>query len=136
MITIPAVACSKPTKSTGKIIFMPSNLGGKQLHYSRNGRPQGFEYTFDAPAAGRYALTARVVTPSWRQRLLVSVNDGQDPVALALPYTVGLWRVTESVEIELAEGRNVLVFAHKSEGYGKGFTIKDFTLSPAEQRCP
>ena len=42
VITIPAVACSKPTNSTGKIIFMESNLGGKQLHYSRNGQPEEF----------------------------------------------------------------------------------------------
>ena len=58
VITIPATACSKPTKSTGKIIFMESNLGGKQLHYNRLGTPEEFEYTFDAPAAGKSALTA------------------------------------------------------------------------------
>ena len=46
---------------------MPSNLGGKQLHYARNGGAQDFEYTFEAPRAGTYELTARVVTPSWRQ---------------------------------------------------------------------
>ena len=62
--------------------------------------------------------------------------DSQDPIDMALPHTVGLWGVTESVEIELAEGSNVLRFAHKNEGYGKGFTIKDFTLSQADQRCP
>ena len=32
VITIPAAASSKPTESTGKIIFMPSSLGGLQLH--------------------------------------------------------------------------------------------------------
>jgi hypothetical protein len=129
VITIPAVACSKPTKSTGKIIFMPSNLGGKQLHYSRTGRAQGFEYGFDAPAAGKYALTARVVTPSWKQHLLISAN-AKEPVDMALPHTVGLWSVTEPVEVELVEGRNVLRITHKGEGYAKGFTIRDFTLSP------
>ncbi len=77
VITIPAAATSKPTKSTGKIIFMDSNLGGKQLHYSRTGGHQEFEYTFDAPAAGKYALTARVVTPSWKQSLLLTVNGAK-----------------------------------------------------------
>ncbi len=131
VITIPAVACSKPTKSTGKIIFMPSNLGGKQLHYSRTGRSQAFEYTFDAPTAGKYVLTARVVTPSWKQHLLVSAN-AKDPFDMALPHTVGLWSVTEPVEVELVKGRNVLRFTHKGEGYAKGFTIRDFKLSPTE----
>ncbi len=131
VITIPAVACSKPTKSTGKIIFMPSNLGGKQLHYSRTGGSQDLEYTFDAPAAGKYALTARVVTPSWRQHLVITVNAAKEPVDIALPHTVGLWGKTEPVEVVLAKGRNVLRVAHKSDGYGKGFTIRDMTLSPA-----
>ena len=88
MITIPASATSKPTKSTGKILFMNSSLGGKQLHYSRNGRHKDFEYTFEAPAAGKYSLTARVVTPSWKQSLLLVVNDAKRSVEIALPFTV------------------------------------------------
>jgi len=131
VIKIPAVATSKPTKSTGKIIFMPSILGGKQLHYSRNGGAQDFEYTFEAPAAGKYELTARVVTPSWKQSLLVTANDANKPVEIELPHTVGMWETTEPVEVELVEGENVLRFSHKSDGYAKGFTIKDFTLKPA-----
>ncbi len=128
VITIPASATSKPTKSTGKIIFMNSNLGGRQLHYSRNGGHQEFEYTFDAPAAGSYALTARVVTPSWKQSLLLTVNDAKERVEIALPFTVGMWETTEPFEIELAKGTNVLLFTR--EGEVKGVTIKDFTLTP------
>lgn len=63
-IIIPAAATSRPTASNGKLIFMDSTLGGKQLHFSRNGGNQDFEYTFDAPAAGTYAMTLKVVTPS------------------------------------------------------------------------
>ena len=128
VITIPASATSKPTRSTRKIIFMPSNLGGKQLHYSRLGAPEDFEYTFDAPAAGKYALTARVVTPSWKQRLQVSVN-GAKPIDIALPFTVGMWGKTQPVEITLVKGRNVLRFSRNHERL-KGVTIKDFTLTP------
>jgi len=129
VITIPAAACSKPTRSTGKIIFMESNLGGMQLHYSRNGAPQEFEYTFDAPKAGKYALTARVVTPSWKQHLMVRVNGAKEPIDIALPYTVGMWGTTQPVEITLARGKNVLTFSREHEGL-KGLTIKDFTLRP------
>ncbi len=133
VITIPASATSKPTKSTGKIIFMNSNLGGRQLHYSRNGGHQEFEYTFDAPAAGRYALTTRVVTPSWKQSLLLAVNDAKQPVEIALPFTVGMWDTTKPVEIELVKGTNVLRFTR--EGEAKGVTIKDFTLTPIRGRA-
>ena len=131
VITIPAVACSKPTESTGKIIFMPSNLGGKQLHYSRLGEPEDFEYVFDAPAAGKYTITARVVTPSWKQRLSVKAN-GSGPVDIALPFTVGMWDVTEPVEITLQQGRNVLSFSRDQDAGLKGVTIRDFTLTPVK----
>jgi len=132
VITIPAVACSKPTSSTGKIIFMPSVLGGMQLHYSRSGSPEEFEYTFDAPTAGKYTLTARVVTPSWQQHLLIAANDAKELADIALPHTVGMWEETEPVEIELLKGTNVLRFSHKSDGHEKGVTIKDFTLTPVK----
>jgi len=128
VITIPATACGKPTKSTGKIIFMESNLGGKQLHYNRLGKPEEFEYTVDAPVAAKYALTARVVTPSWKQHLLVAVNDATKPTDIALRHTVGMWDETQPVEVTLAKGRNVLRFSRTEPV--KGLTIKEFTLKP------
>lgn len=131
-ITIPAAACSKPTTSTDKILFMPSVLGGLQMHYSRNGKPETFEYTFDAPRAGVYELAARVVTPSWQQHLLVTSNDAPQSVQIDLPNTVGMWETTAPVRIELVEGRNVLHFEHRASGYPKGVTIKDFTLTPVK----
>jgi hypothetical protein len=127
-ITIPAVACSNPTNSTKKIRFMKSSLGGLQLHYSRLGTPEAFEYTFDAPAAGKYALTARVVTVSPDQHLLVTVNDAPEPVDLAAPYTIGKWGQTQPATVVLAQGKNVLRFT-RAEAV-KGMTIKDFTLTP------
>jgi hypothetical protein len=130
VITIPAAATSQPTKSTGRIIFMDSVLGGKQLHYSRNGGGQEFEYTFDAPAGGKYALTAQVVTPSWQQSLLVSANDAEQPVEIPLPHTVGMWDETKPVVVALAKGKNVLRMTRKSDGYEKGFSIRKFILTP------
>jgi hypothetical protein len=131
VITIPAVACSKPTKSTGKIRFMKSYLGGMQLHYNRLGGPEGFEYTIDAPAAGKYALVARVVTTSAEQHLLVAANDAKEPTDIAVPFTVGMWDKTPPVEVSLVKGKNVLHFSRGGENI-KGLTIKDFTLSPVK----
>jgi hypothetical protein len=128
VITLPAAATSRPTRSTGKIRFMDSALGGKQLHYGRNGRHEEFEYAFDAPTAGTYDVVARVVTPSWRQSLLVSVNGQPKPVEWPLPFTVGMWESTEALRVELEAGRNTLRFTRT--GDVKGVTIKDFTLTP------
>lgn len=130
VITIPATACSKPTNSTSKIVFMKSNLGGMQLHYNRLGNPEEFEYTFEAPAAGKYALTARVVTPSWKQHLLVAVNGAEEPTDIELPFTVGTWDKTQSVIVSLVKGQNVLRFSREEPV--KGLTIKDFTLRPVK----
>ena len=129
VITIPAVACSKPNKSNRKVAFLPSNLGGMQLVYNRNGGGQELEYTFDAPSAGTYRLTARVATPSWQQHLQVSAN-GAAAVDMVLPHTVGLWGEADGVDVELVAGKNVLRLQHKSDGYAKGFAIKDFRLIP------
>lgn len=132
VITIPAAATTKPTKSNGKIIFMDSNLGGKQLHFGRNGGGQVFEYTIDAPAAGKYQLTARVVTPSWKQHLVLAVNGAANAASIELPHTVGMWDETQPVAVQLSQGKNVLSFSHKTDGQAKGFTIKDFTLTPVK----
>jgi len=130
VITIPASATSNPTKSTGKILFMPSNLGGMQLHYNRTGAAQDFEYTVDVPKAGAYTLTARVACPTWGQLLVVTPKGGA-PVEIALPLTVGLWGQTEPVTIKLAAGKTVLTFSRTGDNI-RGLSIKDFTLTPVK----
>jgi hypothetical protein len=130
VITIPAVACSKPTESTAKLIFMKSYLGGMQLHYNRNGAAETFEYTFEAPAAGKYALTARVVTTSADQHLLVAANDAKETTDIAVPFTIGMWDKTPPVEVSLVKGKNVLHFSRNDPV--KGLTMKDFTLQPVK----
>jgi hypothetical protein len=127
VITIPAVACSVST-NTPTIVFMKSTLGGLQMHYNRIGGLTPFEYTFEAPQAGKYALSARVVTVSPNQTLLVAPNGAPEPVTLSLPYTIGKWQQSEPVEINLAKGKNVLKFDRPAQY--RGLTIKDFTLTP------
>ncbi len=124
-ITIPAVACTKTTNSP-TIVFMKSFSDGMQLHYNRIGKPGAFEYAFDAPEAGKYALSARVVTVSPDQHLLVAANDAKKPLDIAVPYTIGKWERTQPVEVSLVKGKNVLRFTRNEPV--KGLTIKDFTL--------
>ena len=130
-ITIPAAACSQPTNNTDVIRFMPSNLGGWQLHYSRSGGAEFFAYTVDAPKAGKYRLTARLVTPAPKQHLFLTVNDAKERTDIPLPYTIGMWGELEPVEIELQQGENVLTF-HRGHYFMRGVTIRDFTLIPVK----
>lgn len=134
VITIPAAAASKPTQSTTKesrsgvkdlIVFVRNKTGETHLHLSRYAtETDSFEYTVDAPKAGKYKLAADVVTPKPKQIVFASTNGGAE-VEWALPYTIGLWKKAEPVEVELKAGSNVLKF----RGPGRA-TFGQFTLTP------
>lgn len=131
VITIPAAAATSPNKSTGKVLFIDSSLGGKQMHYSRNGGEQDVVYEFDAPAAGTYALTMRVAVPAWKQNVNFIVNG--KATTIELPHTVGMWETTQPVKVNLNKGKNTLTLSRKNvtqEVATKGFTIRDYTLTP------
>jgi hypothetical protein len=119
-ITIPAVAHGKPV---GKSAAMRSYSGGMQLHALGGFKT---EYAFEAPAAGKYLLTARVATVQDGQMFLISTNNVSQPVETAVPYTVGMWKETQPIEVTLTRGKNVLHFELKPGS--RGVTIKDFTL--------
>jgi hypothetical protein len=127
VITIPVAACRAP-KSTEKIRFMKSFDGGIQMHYNLAGkRPELLRYTVQAPAAGEYQLTARVVTVTVDKSFLIRLNR-RTLLDIALPYTCGMWKDTKPVTVALKEGRNTLDLTCKVPN--KGVTIKHFRLTP------
>ena len=135
-ITIPAVACSHPTKSSRAIKFMKSHNGGMQLNYERGGK-QDFTYTFNAPTAGKYRLTVKVATPAWKQNFIAYTNNSKSGVTVALPFTVGVWRRSKSVEINIIKGKNTLKFSRAAEqvesgGRYRGVAFKEFVLTPVK----
>lgn len=120
VITIPGAATSSPTESkrflykgrqADLVIFLNNKEGKTVLYMGRYAKPgDTFEYTFDAPKAGKYQLVADVATPMPNRKLHATANGGT-AVEMALPYTVGLWGKTEPIEIELKAGSNVLKFS-------------------------
>ena len=130
-IHISAAACSEPTNNTDVIRFMPSNLGGMQLHYTRYGGADTFAYTFDVPRAGKYQLTARLVTPAPKQHLYLKVNNAGERIDIALPYTIGMWDELKPVEVELKKGKNVLIF-YRGHYFQRGVSLRDFKLVPVQ----
>jgi chemotaxis protein histidine kinase CheA len=136
VITIPSAACSSPAESTAflyhggqseLIVFLKNKSGDTLLHLTRYCKVDDtFEYTFDAPKAGKYQLLASVATAKWDQRLVASVNGGT-PVEMPLPYTIGLWGKSAPVEVELAAGKNVLKFHGPAR-----VTIGQFILTPVK----
>lgn len=134
VITIPSAACSSPTQSKrslykgGKsdlIVFVENKKGDTLLHLSRYAKEgDAFEYTFNAPKAGKYQLVADIAVPKPNQKLFATANGGS-AVEMALPYTIGLWGKTDPVAIDLKAGTNVL----KLHGPARA-TFGQFTLTP------
>lgn len=122
VITVPSVAHKE---ISGKSAAMRSFTGGMQIHAFGGFKA---EYRINARRSGDYLLTAKVATGQTGQKFLFTVNDAQ-PVEQAAPYTLGLWKTTEAIPVTLKSGGNTLQF-HIAEG-GRGVTIKDFTLTPA-----
>jgi hypothetical protein len=128
-IVIPAVACTTPTKSSSKAIFMKSVLGGRQLHIRDD---QTVEYKL-SQVSGRYQLVIRLVTVHLKTHpLLLTVtsdgrefsNDDDDPddlvtvASIVVPYTIGMWALTDPVDIVLGSGTNILTFTSETPNFG------------------
>ncbi len=131
VIHVPAAASSEPTDSTDGINFMPSFLGGVQVYLGRQVAARTLEYTINAPEAGKYHLTAKLVTPAPKQHLFLTVNDSAERINVDLPYTIGMWAELDPVEVELKQGANTLSF-QRGHYFQKGVSIRHFTLTPVQ----
>ncbi len=123
IITIPAVAHAK---TSGKSAAMKSYAGGMQIHALGGFKA---DYVIDAPAAGKYVLTARVATVQDGQKFSISAN-GATAEESGVPYTVGMWQNTAPMAVMLQEGKNTIQLTMTPES--RGVTIKDFSLTPSK----
>jgi formylglycine-generating enzyme required for sulfatase activity len=90
-----------------------------------------FEYTVNAPKAGTYALSARVVANNYNQTINVSANGAGTDVVMTLPFTCGKWQDCEPVTLELKEGANTLQLSRINPPQA-GIAVKSFTLKPVK----
>lgn len=97
------------------------------------GESSRFEYEVNVPRAGDYALTAKVVTANYDQRLNVAVNDSASPNVITLPFTLGKWQESDPVTVTLKEGTNVLRFWRDNPPQ-QGVSVQSFTLKPGAGR--
>jgi len=95
----------------------------------RMGTKSHFEYEVDVPRAGKYALTAQVVTANYAQELMVSANDDETAVTMVMPFTCGKWMDTEPVTLELKKGKNTLKF-YRTNAPQQGVAVRSFELKP------
>lgn len=129
-ITVPAVACISPENNTDKVAFLQSFGEGMQIHYQRNGsRPEILRYNVEAPAAGKYEVSALVSVVSVGQEVTLRVNR-RIIIEMGLPYTKGLWQQSEPEVIELREGRNSIMVTFRAPN--RGVSIKHFQFKPVK----
>jgi len=93
------------------------------------GRSSCMEYKINAPRAGTYSLTARVVTANYNQQIIVSTNGGESEVAMTMPFTEGKWADSDPVTVTLKKGANTLQVS-RSKPPQKGVAVKSFVLKP------
>jgi formylglycine-generating enzyme required for sulfatase activity len=86
------------------------------------------EYKIDAPRAGKYELTAKVVTVNYGQHLIASANSG-DETTIALPFTCGKWLDSKPITVTLKRGENTLQF-YRLRPPQYGMAVKSFELKP------
>jgi hypothetical protein len=129
-ITIPAVACYSPRKSSDRILFLKSWEEGYQLHYSRLGQqPELFKYKVELPAEGEYELTCQAATVAPNIEVLVRVNR-EEPAPFAMPYSKGFWEPSKPIRLKLDEGRNVISVTARTPN--RGVSIKSWQLKPVK----
>jgi hypothetical protein len=130
VITIPPGA-AYATVNTDKLRFMHTIDGDEvQIHYSLGGgQPELLKFNVEAPAAGKYELTAEVCTVTEGREFMLRLNR-RTIIDIALPYTKGYWGKTKPTPVDLKKGRNTFQFTIKAPN--KGISIKHFKLKPVK----
>jgi len=95
------------------------------------GTASHFEYKVNVTKAGRYALTAEVVTMNYKQSLTLKVNGDATEHTLELPFTLGGWQDSPAIIVELKAGDNTLEFFRQNPPQ-YGISIKEFRLKPIQ----
>jgi hypothetical protein len=88
------------------------------------------QYEVSVPKAGKYQLAARVATVQTGQQFAISANGSASPTAIDVPYTLGMWKHTEPVELTLNQGQNTIHLELKQDS--RGVTLKDLMLKAAD----
>jgi hypothetical protein len=88
------------------------------------------EFTVSVPQAGKYALTASVVTMNYHQSINVAVNEDPTETKMKLPFTLGKWQDAQPIILELKQGTNVIKFCRRNAPQ-YGVALNALILKPA-----
>lgn len=127
-ITVPAAAYTYKKRSAS-ITIMKSFDDGEQLLHSRGNfidpDATAFEYEITVDTAGMFYFAANFTTWHMNTDLQLSTNTTTKPLMIPVFYTVGYWKETQPIEVNLVKGKNVLRFTRQSD---RELAIKSFFL--------
>lgn len=142
-IIIPAGAVAFVNRSAAVSVMKSFDLLGEQLVIV-NGNyvdpaASSFGYDFFVAEASTRYLTVNFSTWHINIDLLLRVNNATDDELIYMPifYTVGSWKQTQPIKVELVAGKNALTFMRSTEA-GAPIAIKGFFvyLSPPDIPAP
>jgi len=108
VITIPAIAYSPLKKGIVEQGPKGTFKDFSKEYFVRVSKWEKVAYEFEAPKAGKYTFSARVVTVHNGLIIQVAPNDSKEPSIVDVPNSVGLWVDTVPVAIALVKGKNIL----------------------------
>eukprot|EP00536_Pseudo-nitzschia_multiseries_P006057 jgi/Psemu1/14335/gm1.14335_g len=130
-ITIPAASFNK-SSGIKHVRKHESFGGGTQLHLVNGEGHVTYEIPFAIAGTfeddTEYTLSARVSTVHRVQQPL-RVETDSDTFELRIPYTIGVWKDTEAIPIDV-HGLSELKFYRKKAADCFGLAIKSFTIAP------
>jgi hypothetical protein len=98
--------------------------GGKQVNFDKNLQESWVEYTLEVPASGTYTLAMQAAAANVEQVFNLKAGTNE-PAALAIPNTNGVWGMTPAVEIKLEKGRQPL---RVTAPFQRGVAVQSFEL--------
>jgi len=127
-ITIPAVAYSYKNHSA-QITTMKSFDDGEQLLHSGGNfidpAATAVEYEITVDTAEMFYFTVNFTTWHMDTDLQLSTNTTTQPLLIPVYYTVGYWKETPLMQVNLVKGKNVLRITRQST---RELAIKSFSL--------
>ena len=111
--------------SEGNVIVIAGAEGGQQLNMLADAKVE-YELPVDLEE-DTYTLILHVCTAHLKQSPLLLSVDGGENIPIEIPYTIGKWKKTEGVEIDVHEG-STLMFTRERPSFG--LAIKKFVLKP------
>lgn len=132
-IYIPAVACSNPKTTTSSVVYMRCFSGGQQLYVNQNGVVE-YKIHVECKEKTKYALTCSICTVHRKLKpigLEISVNNNTTKLNIEQPYTMGFWKETTPVIVELDGMKSYdIVFRIIREMESFGFGLQSIMLRP------